>query len=144
MSVVSKLQFNNASGSSHSWLSKQPQLVQSSKLVVANLSCTELGTAQPQLVTFFISLACHSCKFVNAMPVIRQCLLSQAQQLLLNQAQQSSLLVTIDHRVSAAFQIYSLRLRPVINVQRVHFLCRFAETFFFTGTVYHFTFLLEH
>ena len=31
-------------------MSRQPQLVQSSKLVVASLSCAELGTAQPQLV----------------------------------------------------------------------------------------------
>ena len=53
MSVVSKLQFTHASRSSHSWLSKQPQLVQSSKLLVARLSCPELGTAQPQLVSFF-------------------------------------------------------------------------------------------
>ena len=50
MSVVSKLQLTHASRSSHSWLSKQPQLVKSSKLVVASLSCAELGTAQPQLV----------------------------------------------------------------------------------------------
>ena len=50
MSLVSKLQFTHAFRSSHSWLSKQPQLVQSSKLVVASLSCPELGTAQPQLV----------------------------------------------------------------------------------------------
>ena len=52
MSVVSKLQFTHASRSSHSWLSKHPQLVQSSKLVVASLSCAELGTAQSQLVYF--------------------------------------------------------------------------------------------
>ena len=50
VSVVSKLQFTHASRSSHSWLSKQSQLAQSSKLVVASLSCPELGTAQPQLV----------------------------------------------------------------------------------------------
>ena len=50
VSVVSKLQFTQASISSHSWLSKQLQLVQSSKLVVAGLSFPELGTAQPQLV----------------------------------------------------------------------------------------------
>ena len=50
MLTVSKLQFTHASRSSHSLLSKQPQLVQSSKLVVASLSCAELGTAQPQLV----------------------------------------------------------------------------------------------
>ena len=54
VSVVSKVQFTNASGSSHSWLSKQPQLVQSSKLVVTSLSCPELGTAQPQLVIIFV------------------------------------------------------------------------------------------
>ena len=54
MSVVSKLQFTHATRSSHSGLSKQPQLVQSSKIVVASLNCAELGTAQPQLVTFFI------------------------------------------------------------------------------------------
>ena len=36
--------------SSHGLLSKQPQQVQSSKLVVVSLSCPELGTAQPQLV----------------------------------------------------------------------------------------------
>ena len=53
MSVVSKLQFTHASRSSHSWLSKQPQLMQSSKLQVASLSCAELGTAQPQLVVTF-------------------------------------------------------------------------------------------
>ena len=53
VSVVSKLQFTYASISSHSWLSKQPQLVQSSILVVASLSCPELGTAQPQLVLIF-------------------------------------------------------------------------------------------
>ena len=51
MSVVSKLQFTHASISSRSWLSKQPKLVQSSKLVVASLSCAELGTAQSQLVS---------------------------------------------------------------------------------------------
>ena len=50
MSVVSKLQFTRASRSSNSWLSKQPQLVQSSKLLVASLSCAELGTVQTQLV----------------------------------------------------------------------------------------------
>ena len=50
MSVVSKLQFTHASRSSHSWLSKQPKLLQSSKLVVASLSCAELGRAQPRLV----------------------------------------------------------------------------------------------
>ena len=53
VSVVSKLQFTHASRSSPSWLSKQPQLVQSFKLVVASLSCAELGTAQLQLVLFF-------------------------------------------------------------------------------------------
>ena len=57
MSVVSKLHFTYASRSSHSWLSKQSKLVQSSKLVEASLSCAELGTAQPQLVfcLFFVS-----------------------------------------------------------------------------------------
>ena len=30
--------------------------MQSSKLLVARLSCPELGTAQPQLVTFFLML----------------------------------------------------------------------------------------
>ena len=54
MSVVSKLQFTHASRSSRSWLSKQPKLGQSSKLVVASLSCAELGTAQPQLVFYTI------------------------------------------------------------------------------------------
>ena len=48
MSVDSKLQFTHASSSSHSWLSKQPQQVQSSKRMVASLSCAELGTAQPR------------------------------------------------------------------------------------------------
>ena len=51
MSVVSKMQFTRASRSSHRWLSKQPQLVKSSKLVVASLSCADFGTAQPQLVS---------------------------------------------------------------------------------------------
>ena len=54
VSVVSKMQFTRASRSSHRWLSKQPQLVQSSKLVVASLSYAELGTAQPQLVFIII------------------------------------------------------------------------------------------
>ena len=54
MSVDSKLQFTHASSFSHSWQSKQPQLVQSSKLVVASLSYAELGTAQPQLVLAYI------------------------------------------------------------------------------------------
>ena len=56
MSLVSKLQFTHASRSSHSWLSRQPQLVQSSKLLVASLSCPELGTAQPQLVFSFCQI----------------------------------------------------------------------------------------
>ena len=56
MSVVSKLQFTHASRSSYSWLSKQPQILQSSKLVEATLSCAELGTAQPQLVLFYLIL----------------------------------------------------------------------------------------
>ena len=56
MSVVSKLQLTHASRSSHSWLSKKPQLVLSSKLVVASLSCAEFGTAQPQLVEVFLGL----------------------------------------------------------------------------------------
>ena len=47
----SQVQFTHTSRSSHSWLSKQPQLVQSSKLLVASLSCAELGTAQPKLVS---------------------------------------------------------------------------------------------
>ena len=59
MSVVSKLQFTHASRSSHSWLSKQPQLVQSSKLLVASLSCAELGTAQPQLVNLHLFIFVH-------------------------------------------------------------------------------------
>ena len=53
MLVYSKLQFTHASSFSHSWLGRQLQLVQSSKLVVASLSCAELGTAQPQLVFHF-------------------------------------------------------------------------------------------
>ena len=52
VSAVSKLQFTQASRSIHSWLSKQLQLLQSSKLVVAGLTFPELGTAQPQLVYF--------------------------------------------------------------------------------------------
>ena len=69
MSVVSKLQFTQASRSSHSWLSKQLQLVQSSKLVVAGLSFPELGTAQPQLAFYFMLLYCiegvfRSCMFL--------------------------------------------------------------------------------
>ena len=70
VSVVSKLQFTHASRSSHSWLSKQPRLVQSSKLVVASqltksqwvasLSWSELGTAQPQL---FSQLFCSGTWF---------------------------------------------------------------------------------
>ena len=54
MPVYSKLQLTQASSSSHNWLTKQPQLVGSSKLVVAGLGCAELGTAQPQLVLFFL------------------------------------------------------------------------------------------
>ena len=50
MSVYSNLQFTHASRSSHTLLSKQPQIVQGSKLVLASLSYAELGTAQPQLV----------------------------------------------------------------------------------------------
>ena len=54
MSVDSKLQFTHASSSSHSWLSMQPQQVQSSKLMVTSLSCAELGTAQLQLVACLV------------------------------------------------------------------------------------------
>ena len=57
MSLDYKLQFILASSSIHSWLSKQSQLVQSSKLVIASLSCAELGTAQPQLVIIIITSA---------------------------------------------------------------------------------------
>ena len=64
VSVVSKLQFTHASKSSHSWLSKQPQLVKSSKLVVASLSCAELGTAQPQLVFILFS-------FISCLPSLK-------------------------------------------------------------------------
>ena len=46
--------YKYASRSSHSWLSKQPQLVQSSKLLVASPSCAMLNKAQPQLVYFSI------------------------------------------------------------------------------------------
>ena len=53
MPVGSKLQLIQASGSSLSWLSKQPQLV------VASLSFAELGTAQPQLVFTFSQLPRH-------------------------------------------------------------------------------------
>ena len=53
VSVVSKLQFIHASRSSHSWLSKQPKLVQISKLLVGSLSFAELDTAQPKLVWSF-------------------------------------------------------------------------------------------
>ena len=53
MSVDSKLQFTHASSSSHSWLSMQPQQVQSSKLMVTSLSCAELGPAQLQLQECF-------------------------------------------------------------------------------------------
>ena len=56
VSVVSKMQFTHTSRSSHSWLSKQPKLVQSSKQLVASLSCPELGTAQPKLVNFFFQI----------------------------------------------------------------------------------------
>ena len=38
-------------------MSKQPQLVKSSKLVVASLSFPELGTAQPQLVIVIVVVA---------------------------------------------------------------------------------------
>ena len=60
MSVDSKLQFTHASSSSHSWLSMQPQQVQSSKLMVTSLSCAELGTAQLQLVQY-ISRVFQGC-----------------------------------------------------------------------------------
>ena len=50
VSVVSRLQFTHASRSSQSWLAKQPQLL------VASLSCPELGTAQPQLVSHYFML----------------------------------------------------------------------------------------
>ena len=60
MSVVSKLQFTHAFRSSHSWLSKQPQLV----LLVASLSCAELGTAQPQLVFIIVVVYHCSCYIV--------------------------------------------------------------------------------
>ena len=68
MSVDSKLQFTHASSSSHSWLSMQPQQVQSSKLMVTSLSCAELGTAQLQLVKKFFqkiaaSTACMLATF---------------------------------------------------------------------------------
>ena len=53
--------------SSHGLLSKQPQQVQSSKLVVVSLSCAELGTAQPQLVNPFCLhywfYDCFDCKY---------------------------------------------------------------------------------
>ena len=43
--------------------------MQSSKLLVASLSCAELGTAQPQLV--FISVFTTSCiSFFNGGPII--------------------------------------------------------------------------
>ena len=66
-SKLRSLHFTHASRSSHSWLSKQPQLVQSSKLVVASLSCAELGTAQPQLVPPFVSPSINSsvCYFIH-------------------------------------------------------------------------------
>ena len=54
MPVNFKLQLNQASSFCPSWLSKQPQLVQSSKLLVASPSCAMLGKAQPQLVYFSI------------------------------------------------------------------------------------------
>ena len=47
MSVDFKLHFTQASSSSQSWLSKQTQLVGSSKVVVASLSCAELGHLSP-------------------------------------------------------------------------------------------------
>ena len=52
MSVDSKLQLTQALNSSHGDVNKQHQLVGSSKIVVASLSCAELGTVQPQLVHF--------------------------------------------------------------------------------------------
>ena len=76
VSVVSKLQFTHASRSSHSWLSKQPQLVQSFKLLVANLSCAELGTAQPQLVfviicsLYSLQNCVHEVNFILGHPVV--------------------------------------------------------------------------
>ena len=75
--VFFKLQFTHASRSSHSWLSKQPQLVHSSKLVVASLSCPELGTAQPQLVIFFVqfcicNLFCANCHVQFAFCILLQ------------------------------------------------------------------------
>ena len=54
--VDSMLRLSQAFSSSHSWLSRQPHLVQSSKLLVASLSCPELGTAQPQLVLIIVKL----------------------------------------------------------------------------------------
>ena len=78
MSVVSKLQFTHASRSSHSWLSKQPQLVQSSKLVVASLSCAELGTAQPQLVIFIFKNTSSFLFFYAYIPLhLHTCMLLQ-------------------------------------------------------------------